>query len=152
MELTSYYLEQIVKVHGVYVLQVSLDDVTDELINNIHESWELSGIRQPLYILPKQFEISFLEKYPLYIALMIVRGGQYVTREKWIQETMITYASWHNNPAMLRMRVKHKAPYLKLNDDGVIVKYDPETKEEVVFNMDIEALDAEDYVITERRS
>lgn len=151
MELVEHYLEEIVKVHGIYVLRVP-DDVTDEDKCRIWELWRLSGNLHDLYIMPNSFDIGFIQEYSFYMALMMVRGGQHVTRQKWIDEALVevqTERRYLNQITRVSL-TKDIAPYLKLDSNGLVVVHFPKTGEEIAPHIDEEWLDAEDYVLTER--
>ncbi|MEB2276932.1 hypothetical protein LAV82_23220 [Bacillus sp. ILBB4] len=133
MELIDHYLEKVMKVHGIYVLRVDREECSDHQMEQIIEQWDLISDGHPLFIFPMAFTISFLEEYSLYIALMLVRGGQAITRNSWLKEHVET------------------VPYFILNNNGQIVKRTPGKEDELLIITD-EYMDAEDYVVIPRGS
>lgn len=143
MELIDYYLDQVEKVHGVYVLQVD-EDLTDEEKHMIWEHWQESNMQQRLFIMPESFSFSFIERYSLYIALMLVRAGKRITRDKWIGEA---YPEEKHNPFVTdTITRKSKASYLYLSKEGVMRRM-PDQHSEAMFHMTLEDMEAEDYVM-----
>jgi hypothetical protein len=144
MELIDQYLEKVEKVHGIYVLQVD-DECTAEDKSNIANEWQdVVGDKHKLLILPNKFEINFIERYSFYVALMLVRGGKKVTRDTWVKELMeeddTTYLHRLSSS-------RNKVSYLTLSEEGQVVRRLPGHDIDVVFNLTLEDMDAEDYVM-----
>lgn len=155
MELINHYLDEVKKVHGVYVLLVD-EHTTNEEATRIDEAWRARGESNHLIIMPKTFELSFLENYSMYVALMMVRGGADITRISWLEkmeeafdvQTRDRYAASRNrglhSPAAGRVRKICK------NMKGEVVIYNPVTNKQEPFVIDIEAMDADDYILLRR--
>lgn len=144
MELVDRYLDEVQKVHGVYLLRVD-DECTDEMKAMIWNSWNSMGHQHKLIIMPKEFEMAFIERYSLYVALMMVRQGMKVTRDEWVKEVYPVSQTYHTYSTPL---ARKRAAYLKLNDKGEVVKVNHrKEKKAKPFLITLEDMDATDYVV-----
>lgn len=135
MEIVKQYLDEVMKVDGIWILQIP-NDITKELMTQIYDEWTTLFPEEQLIMMPKELSIHKRNKYSFYIALMLVKMGHRITRLEWARPV--------GNMS--------RAPYLMLEDVGadtpmLIRRFPDESEEDEFFFVGADDMDAEDYIL-----
>lgn len=126
MELIEEYLTQVQKIGGIYVLQVN-DYVPLDQRQQLIDKWhDIYG--EELVIIPQDFKIHYRNRYSLYIAMILVKMGYKVTRQKWVKNE----------------KTDSEFAHIEMVDDIVQIKRNGELQTYVISDDDMEA---EDFTI-----
>ncbi|KAF2421665.1 Thoeris anti-defense Tad2 family protein [Bacillus subtilis] len=126
MELAEEYLTKFQKIGGIYVLQVN-DDVTLQQRHQLIEEWH-DIYDEELVIIPQDFKIHYSNRYSFYIAMILVKMGYKITRQKWVKNE----------------KTRKEITYIKMVNGMIQVSQDGEMRPYVIVDDDMEA---EDYTI-----
>ncbi|MCD7910985.1 hypothetical protein KC480_05535 [Bacillus velezensis] len=126
MELAEEYLMKVQKIGGIYVLRVD-DDVPlqqrQQLIDEWHDLYD-----EELVIIPQEFKIHYSNRYSFYIAMILVKIGYKITRQKWVKNE----------------KTNKDIPHMKMIDGIVQVNQNGELRPYMLVDDDMEA---EDFTI-----
>ncbi|MCY8466526.1 hypothetical protein [Bacillus atrophaeus] len=126
MELVEEYLMKVQKIGGIYVLQVS-DDVTLRQRQQLIDEWhDIYG--EELVVIPQDFKIHYSNRYSFYIAMILVKMGYNITRQKWVKNK----------------KTNKEISHIKMVNGIVQISQNGELRPYVIDDDDMEA---EDYTI-----
>ncbi|MBU5262094.1 Thoeris anti-defense Tad2 family protein [Bacillus atrophaeus] len=126
MELVEEYLMKVQKIGGIYVLQVS-DDVTLRQRQQLIDEWhDIYG--EELVVIPQDFKIHYSNRYSFYIAMILVKMGYNITRQKWVKNE----------------KTNKEISHIKMVNGIVQISQNGELRPYVIDDDDMEA---EDYTI-----
>ncbi|WAT23534.1 hypothetical protein O0R52_22390 (plasmid) [Bacillus halotolerans] len=126
MELAEEYLTKVQKIGGVYVLQVN-DDVTLHQRHQLIEEWH-DIYEEELVVIPQDFKIHYSNRYSFYIAMILVKMGYKITRQKWVKNE----------------KTNKEIPHIKMVNEMVQISQNGELGPYIIVDDDMEA---EDYTI-----
>lgn len=136
MELAKKYLDEVQKIDGKWILQVP-DDLTQEHLAHIHDSWKAMFPDEHLIVMPQNISIHKLNKYSFYIAMMLVRMGHAITRLEWVRP----YSSMRYAPILMLEKVEGAEKKV------LIKRFLDDSEEDEFFFVGEEDMDADDYIL-----
>ncbi|MCY8577162.1 hypothetical protein MOD24_15040 [Bacillus haynesii] len=126
MELIEEYLTKVQKIGGIYVLQVN-EYVPLVQQQQLIDKWhDIYG--EELVIIPQDFKIHYRNRYSFYIAMILVKMGYKVARQKWVKNE----------------KTDSEFTHIEMVDDIVQIKRNGELQTYVISDDDMEA---EDFTI-----